>query len=252
MEWIIPNWPAPAHIQACTTTRIGGISEGVFAGFNVGDHVGDNPTHVAQNRAQLAQRFAGPIHWLTQTHSTRVVNLDLGPANQADADASFSSQINQICAVMTADCLPVLFCDRLGTQVAAAHAGWRGLCDGVLEQTLSHFSQPIADILVWLGPAIGPKAFEVGAEVREQFIAQQAQAVSAFTAAQAINPHADSHKYFADIYQLARLRLQALGIDAESIYGGDYCTYTDAARFFSYRREGQTGRMVSCITIGTL
>lgn len=253
MELIYPTWPAPAHIQAVSTTRQGGISQLPFSSLNLGVHVGDHEADVLQNRMRLTQALAlvnSPV-WLNQIHSSKVVTLPLCHENTVaepmvrlqhspfvDADASFTQSVNQVCVVMTADCLPVLFCDREGKQVAAAHAGWRGLANGILENTLAHFSNP-HDVMAWLGPAIGPQAFEVGDEVRAAFIAHDPSAEMAF------KPH--QQKWLADIYTLARLRLKAAGLT--QIYGGDYCTMTDQTRFFSYRRSGQTGRQASLIWI---
>lgn len=237
-ELIIPQWPAPANVKAVSTTRLGGYSVLPFAGFNLGSHVGDVAETVQRNRQWLQQRADMPAapFWLNQVHSATVVVL---PGNQPvpAADAAFTGQRQQICTVMTADCLPVLFCDRQGTQVAAAHAGWRGLCDGVLENTLQHFTDA-GQVLAWLGPAISQQAFEVGDEVREAFIRCQPEAAKAFISHTA-------GKWLADLYLLARLRLQDAGVYA--IYGGEYCTYRQSELFFSYRRDGQTGRMASCI-----
>ncbi|MCH8536456.1 MAG: polyphenol oxidase [Alkalimonas sp.] len=239
MRFITPDWPAPEWVKACSSTRFGGYSTGVFASLNLGDHVGDAPEQVQRNR-QLLQQHAGmpaaPV-WLEQVHGTAVLRLPRQANSTLQADAAVSSAVGQVCSVMTADCLPVLFCDRSGQQVAAAHAGWRGLLGGVLEATVANFTQP-TEVMAWLGPAIGPKAFEVGAEVRTQFIARQNGAETAF------QPSTQG-KWLANLYELARQRLQAVGVTA--IYGGDYCTLSQPELFFSYRRDGQTGRMASCI-----
>jgi len=234
---LIPDWPAPPNVRALQTTRNGGLSAAPYASLNLGDHVGDTPLVVARNRMLLQPLLPSEPVWLKQVHGTEVA--DAGQAScWPQADACITSHPGAVCVVMTADCLPVLLCDERGSVVGAAHAGWRGLCDGVIEQTVRAMHVPPHTLMAWLGPAIGPRAFEVGAEVREAFMAQQPQAVAAFT------PGA-SGKWFADIYQLARLRLQALGITR--VYGGGLCTYTEQQRFFSYRRDGVTGRMGTLI-----
>ncbi|UQI30372.1 peptidoglycan editing factor PgeF [Pseudomonas bijieensis] len=237
-DWLIPDWPAPARVKACVTTRGGGASLAPFDSLNLGDHVGDDPTAVAENRRRLTDQFAITPAWLQQVHGIAVVEAD--PTQVATADASWTDTPGIACAAMTADCLPVLFCNRAGTRVAAAHAGWRGLANGVLEATLDSLAVPADEILAWLGPAIGPQAFEVGPEVREAFIAQLPLASQAFAA----SPNAG--KFLADIYQLARLRLAARGVTA--VYGGGLCTVTDP-RFFSYRRNPRTGRFASLVWI---
>ena len=237
---------APANVRALSTSRglaqqppFGG-SAGVYAGLNLGTHVGDKPEVVAANR-QLLQQYCGLKQnpaWLNQVHGTKVLDLDSWHGELSDADASVTSTAGLAAVVMTADCLPVLYCDKAGNKVAAAHAGWRGLCGGVLEATLKHFPEP-STVLVWLGPAIGPLNFEVGSEVRAAFLAHSPEAAAAFV------PSGHANKYLADIYLLARQRLQTAGVTA--IYGGDYCTVADPQRFFSYRRDGQTGRQASLI-----
>lgn len=235
-EWIVPDWPAPKNVNAVVTTRTGGLSRAPYDSFNLGAHVGDDPSHVEQNRRRLDQALSYPVKtWLNQTHSTRVVRLPCDEP-QPDADASFTQTPGHVCTVMTADCLPVLFCNKAGTRVAAAHAGWRGLLDGVLENTLAEFSET-DEVMAWLGPAIGPAKFEVGSEVKTAFCDKDKQASEAF------RPFRD--KWLADIYQLARQRLLAMGVSG--IYGGNFCTVTESERFFSYRRDGKTGRMASTI-----
>jgi len=235
-DFLIPDWPAPAHVRALQTLRTGGCSPAPWASFNLGDHVGDEPARVAANRAELRRQLPAEPLWLQQVHGTVVV--DAGQAPQAaTADASFANKPGQVCAVMTADCLPVLFCDRAGTVVAAAHAGWRGLLNGILEGTIAAMQRPPADLLAWFGPAIGPGRFEVGSEVRAAFVARDAHAAGCF------RPHGD--KWLADIYSLARQRLQAAGV--KHIHGDGACTVSDAERYFSYRRDGVTGRMASLI-----
>lgn len=236
---IIPQWPLPEGVAACSSTRIGGVSEGDWHSLNLGAHCGDNPEHVEENRRRMftAGRLPSKPVWLEQVHGTQVLKLTGEPYVSKRADASWSNTPGTVCAVMTADCLPVLFCNRAGTEVGAAHAGWRGLCAGVLEETVACFNDKPENILAWLGPAIGPKAFEVGPEVREAFMHADPQAASAFTPV--------GEKYMADIYQLARQRLAALGVT--QIYGGDRCTFTERDEFFSYRRDKTTGRMASFI-----
>jgi YfiH family protein len=241
MNWIAPDWPAPGNVRALSTTRDGGISEGVFAGLNLGAHVGDALARVEANRARLQQvaGIPGTLNWLNQVHGIAVHPVSDRYERVPDADAACAHEAGQACIVMTADCLPVLFCDRAGTVVAAAHAGWRGLQGGVLEASIAAMGCEPGEILAWLGPAIGPAAFEVGGEVREAFMAEQAEAAAAFA------PSSIEGKWLADIYQLARLRLARAGVTA--IYGGEYCTFSDSERFYSYRRDGQTGRMASLV-----
>jgi polyphenol oxidase len=235
-DWLIPDWPAPARVKACVTTRAGGVSLAPFDSLNLGNHVDDDPTAVAENRRRLTDHFAITPAWLQQVHGTVVVEAD--PTHVATADASWTATPGIACTAMTADCLPVLFCDRAGTRVAAAHAGWRGLANGVLEATLDSLALPADEILAWLGPAIGPQAFEVGPEVREAFVAQRPETTRAFV------PSHNAGKFLADIYALARLRLAARGVTA--VYGGGLCTVTDP-RFFSYRRNPRTGRFASLV-----
>jgi len=234
---VLPDWPAPARVKGLMTTREGGVSQAPWAGFNLGDHVGDHPAHVAANRAHLRQQLPGEPAWLRQVHSARVVEIGREP--NPEADAAYSRQTGQVCAVLTADCLPVLFCDRAGSVVAAAHAGWRGLAGGVLEATVAAMGVPPEEVLAWMGAAIGPQAFEVGDEVREAFIAQHAEAAEAFV------PQPMPGKWLADIYRLAHIRLEHAGVQA--IYGGGRCTYQEAESFYSYRRDGVTGRMAALI-----
>ena len=235
-DCLLPEWPAPARVRSCVTTRAGGVSLPPFDRLNLGTHVGDDAEAVAQNRSRLQALLGCQPTWLNQVHSPDVVEAT--PAQVLTADASWTATPGVAALVMTADCLPVLFCDRAGTRVAAAHAGWRGLAGGVLENTLKALALDPAETLVWLGPAIGPAVFEVGAEVREAFVAQHAEAASAFV------PGAQAGKFMADIYQLARIRLAAQGVTA--VYGGGLCTVSDE-RFFSYRRAARTGRFASLI-----
>jgi YfiH family protein len=237
-DWLIPDWPAPVGIKACVTTRAGGISLAPFDSFNLGDHVDDDPVAVAHNRALLTSRLHTQPAWLKQVHGINIV--EASPAEVLQADASWSQTPGVACTIMTADCLPALFCNRQGTQVAAAHAGWRGLAAGVLEAAVDSFADAPSEVMVWLGPAIGPQAFEVGPEVRDAFIATHPETVEAFV------PSVNAGKFMADIYQLARLRLAAYGVTA--VYGGGLSTYNDE-RFFSYRRSARTGRFASLVWI---
>lgn len=243
--WLTPDWPAPAWIKAGTSTRLGGVSPAPYDSLNLGDHVGDALQNVMQNRQRLmqAQHFPSSPVWLNQVHGIQIVDAASVDDKCPDADGSFTTQTNIVCAAMTADCLPVLFCNHEGSVVAAAHAGWRGLADGVLEACVDAMGERPGQLMTWLGPAIGPQAFEVGDEVRAEFIKHHKQAEQAFTPS---NTGGAGH-WMADIYQLARIRLNRIGIN--SIYGGHWCTYNDKQRFFSYRRDGVTGRMASFIWI---
>lgn len=245
-DWIVPDWPAPANVHAGMTTRSGGVSLAPFDSFNPASHVGDDPAAVAENRRLLKQFLPAEPLWLNQVHGIGVACGDAesaGGTPEADAGVAFAP--NQVRSVLTADCLPVLFCDEAGSVVAAAHAGWRGLAAGVLEATVSAMRVPPERILVWLGAAIGPQAFEVGPEVREIFVEQHALAGIAFRPALPGTLDGAPHKWLADLYTLARIRLAGIGV--EQVYGGGLCTYSDAKRFYSYRRDGQTGRMASLI-----
>lgn len=237
---IQPRWPAPANVQALQTIRQGGVSLAPYANLNLALHVNDDEACVRHNRQVLRTALPSEPVWLNQVHGVTVLDAALCQG-VPDADASFSRQANVVCVTMTADCLPVLLCDRAGTVVSAVHAGWRGLCDGVIEAAVAKMAVAPSQILAWLGPAIGPNAFEVGHEVQAQFMQHDGQAALAF------KPHAD--KWLANLYVLAQQRLNALGIS--QIYGGGidqaFCTYSDAQRFFSYRREAVTGRMASLI-----
>ena len=234
--FIAPDWSLPTRVRALVTTRAGGVSLPPYASFNLGDHVGDDPSAVARNRARLRASLPAEPTWLAQVHG--IVVADANEASGVpEADAVVARGSGAVCAVLTADCLPVLFCNRAGTEVAAAHAGWRGLCDGVLEATVACFADKPENILAWLGPAIGPEAFEVGPEVRDAFIIKDGKAEDAFRPV--------GEKYFADIYRLARQRLANVGVT--QIFGGDRCTLSEKDDFFSYRRDKMTGRMASFI-----
>lgn len=239
MTLLRPQWVPPATVIALSTTRQGGISQPPWQSLNLGAHCGDDPQHVAANRQRLIQTAvlpASPV-WLEQVHGTQVLKLGTSPPASRQADACWTDQPDVVCAVMTADCLPVLLCDHAGREVAAAHAGWRGLCAGILERTVACFHSEPAQLMAWLGPAIGSQAFEVGAEVRAAFMAHSASAASAFVPCR--------NKYLANLYQLAHQRLTAVGV--RQIYGGDRCTYLETDNFFSWRRDGNTGRMASMI-----
>ena len=238
-QLIFPDWPAPANVRAAVTTRTGGASHAPYDSLNLGTHVGDDPAAVRANRAHLRASLALPAEplWLKQVHGVVVVDAAQGGV-EPQADGVFAAQPGAVCVVLTADCLPVLLCNRTGTKVAALHAGWRGLAGGVIEAGVKAMGVPANELLAWLGPAIGPTSFEVGPEVRAAFVQHDAQAALAFRAVR-------DGKYLADLYQLARQRLQRLGVAA--VYGGGFCTVTERARFFSYRRDGVTGRMASLI-----
>jgi polyphenol oxidase len=241
-HFLTPDWNAPKNIHAAMTLRTGGFSRGVYSSLNPATHVGDNLDDVLKNRAMIKQVLNLPSEpvWLNQTHSNRVVELNLtGFKNLSgleSADASFTSEANIVCAVLTADCLPLAFCSRDGEKIAAVHAGWKGLLNGIIANTVKALGT--TDLLVWLAPAIGAEKFEVGSEVRDLFTAKNPEFAAAF------HPHV-AGKWLADIYQLARIELNGLGIT--DIYGGGFCTVSDAARFFSYRRDNVTGRMATLI-----
>ncbi len=238
---IIPDWPAPEHVKAFSTTRFGGVSHGAYESNNLALHVGDNEPDVLKNRALLEANFnlSSTPFWLNQTHTTTVVEVG---DKERGADASVSRKVGDVCAVMTADCLPILLCDAQGEQVAAIHAGWRGLLNGIIENTLQCFSVDGRDIIAWLGPAIGPAAFEVGDEVKDFFVRRDSAALNAF------QPQTEN-KWLANIYELAKLRLKKAGV--ESIFGGEFCTFhdviNDTSLFYSYRRDNVCGRMATLV-----
>lgn len=238
-ECLRPDWPAPTRVRAAVTTRAGGVSLAPYQTLNLGDHVGDAPAAVAENRrrVQAALHLPESPLWLKQVHGAVVASHSMAAGEAPEADASVAFEAGRVCAVLTADCLPVLLCDKAGTRVGAVHAGWRGLAGGVLEATLAAMQCPPSELLAYLGPAIGPEAFEVGEEVRQQFIGQDGRAASCFKPSPA-------GRWLADLYALARLRLSRLGLNA--VYGGAFCTVSDP-RFYSYRRERDTGRFASLI-----
>lgn len=243
-EVIRPDWPAPPQVRAIATTRTGGVSTGDFASFNLGDHVGDDPAAVAANRVRLRAALELPAEpcWLRQVHGVRVVAAD-GDVADREADAVIASAPGQVCAVLTADCLPVLFCDEAGRHVAAAHAGWRGLAAGVLEATLAAFAgRGIApqSLLAWIGPAIAVDAYEVGDEVRRAFLAGDPAAGADFSAN-------SRGRWQLDLVAIARRRLLTAGV--RRVVGGDLCTVSDPSRFFSHRRDGRCGRQATLVWI---
>jgi len=239
-HWITPDWPAPLNVRAATTLRTGGFSRAEFSSLNSAGHVQDNSADILKNRQQIKQMLALPSEpvWLQQTHSVDVICAD--QADQAlVGDASYTHKKNIVCTVLTADCLPLLLCDMQGTMVAAIHGGWRGLLNGIVENAVA--KMPDTELLAWLGPAIGSQCFEVGQDVYDAFVDKSRQFACAFT-------QQSGNKYLADIYQIARIILNGAGV--QKIYGGQFCTVTEAERFFSYRRDGQTGRMATLIWMG--
>jgi YfiH family protein len=237
--WLEPDWPAPPGVRAISTLRQGGVSEGRYASLNLGDHVGDDAERVAENRQRLSRAALLPAKplWLQQVHGVAVADLDQ-PDLAQPADAAITRQMGRVCAILTADCLPIMLAAVSGDVVAAAHAGWRGLAGGVLESTMKALGLPGEQVQAWLGPAIGVEHFEVGAEVREVFLVGNEAAEAAF------QPNARG-RFMADLALLARLRLERLGV--RRIYGGTLCTYADPQRFFSHRRDGTTGRQATLI-----
>lgn len=246
MNGITPDWPAPANVRSYISTRDGGVSLPPYTSNNLGLHVGDDPAHVAVNRAQLSARL-GLQHspqWLEQIHGVKVVHAKSDGVVRT-ADGSYSNQPGQACLVMSADCLPILLCDKQGTQVAALHCGWRSLAKGICARGLQKFSAKPADVLAYLGPAISQPHFEVGVDVLEAFFKAARNQEHAERIAKAFVSAQRPLHFYADIYALARAELNALGINA--VYGGNYCTYADSQRFYSFRRDKVTGRMASLI-----
>jgi YfiH family protein len=240
LEPVVPDWPAPARVRALVTTRAGGVSAGGCASLNLGTRCGDDAAAVAENRSRLAARLPSEPVWLRQVHGVTVADADAAraAAGEPEADASVARRAGTVCAVLVADCMPVLFSDDAGTVVAVAHAGWRGLAAGVLEATLAAMHARPDSVLAWLGPAIGPRVYEVGDEVRAAFLARDSQAAKAFV------PTRPGH-WLLDLYLVARQRLAARGVTRVS--GGGLCTYSDAARFFSHRRDPRSGRMAALV-----
>jgi len=239
LEWLTPQWPAPSRVRALSTLRGGGVSAMPYVSLNLGDHVGDVPAAVAANRQRLMAAAALPAEpaWLSQVHGVQVADLD-SEAPRSPADAALTRQPGRVCAILTADCLPILFAGESGGAVAAAHAGWRGLAAGVVEATVRALGLPPAELIAWLGPAIGPGHFEIGAEVREALLRADPAAEGAFT----VNSRG---RFMADLALLARRRLAGLGLTR--IFGGAECTYAQPDRYFSYRRDGPTGRQATLI-----
>jgi len=238
-DWIVPDWPAPARVRAFVTTRAGGVSEGEFGSLNLGTKSGDDPARVAANRGVVRAHLPSEPRFLVQVHGTAVADLDVA-GEGAVADAAATSVPQRVAVVLTADCLPVFLCREDGSRVAVAHAGWRGLAAGVLERAVASLGGEATRVLAWLGPAIGPAAFEVGPEVREAFVGIHAEANEAFA------PRGEG-KFLADLYALARLRLAKAGV--AGVTGGGFCTFSERERFFSYRRVRQSGRLGAFIWI---
>ena len=236
--WIYPDWPAPVRVRAISTTRQSGVSTGAWSGLNLAEHVGDNLIDVAENRSRLREMLPAEPRWLNQVHGVTVAYAD-ALREVVAADAAVARHRHTVCAVMTADCLPVLFCDDNASVVAVAHAGWRGLHAGVLEDTLACMDVDPASVMAWLGPGIGGDDYEVGDEVKSAFVADMPQAIAAFRMAE------NEGKWLADLSMLARLRLKQQGV--HRVYGGEFNTFSDPERFYSYRRDGVTGRMATLI-----
>lgn len=245
IEVVAADWPAPPQIHALQTTRLGGVSRGAYDSLNLGSNTSDDPVAVHANRQRLREALKLPSEplWLRQVHGITVVDASHRSVEAPAADASETTASNLVCAVLTADCLPVLLCADDGGWIGAAHAGWRGLAAGVLEATVARSGLPPSRLLAWFGTAIGPAHFEVGPEVRAAFVAAQAEAATAFRAGR-------DDRWHADLYALARLRLQRAGV--QRIHGGGLCSYADAARFYSFRRAADTGRMATLIWRATL
>lgn len=233
---INPDWPAPAKVRAFSTTRVGGVSTGPWSGFNLGSRCGDEPLNVSHNRERLNRDLPSPVRWIQQVHGDTVWIYARGDSSEVEADATVSLRPGEVCAVLTADCLPVFFCNEQGDRVGIAHAGWRGLAAGILESTVKTLDVNPGSLMAWLGPAIGPAVYEVGPEVVESFHRERE---AAFVA------HAD--RYLMDIYAIARMKLEAAGV--RSVSGGGFCTFSESDRFYSYRRDGITGRMAHLIWI---
>lgn len=243
---ITPDWPAPPHVKAYVTTREGGVSKEPFASLNLATHVGDNPQTVIINRQWLVDALALPKEpvWLDQTHSNTVINADKVSLDDAVitppmADAAFTQRMGTVCAALTADCLPILLCNQEGTVAGVIHAGWRGLANGIVQNMVNSLKDtPAASLMAWLGPAMGPKAYEVGLDVYKAFAGKNQLMQTAFSPL-------PNDKWLANLYELARLTLFQAGI--KQVYGGEYCTYSDPSQFFSYRRANVTGRMATLI-----
>lgn len=236
-QWIVPDWPAPANVRALVTTRAGGTSSGPYAGLNLGLRTDDDPAAVTENRARLQRCLPQPPKWLAQIHGTTVVDAD-ALDGVPEADASIARRPGTVCAILVADCLPILLADRAGSCVGAAHAGWRGLAGGVIANTVARMPAAPADLVAWIGPGIGPAAFEVGDDVRKAFCDQRPEQAAAFAP---LRPG----KWLCDLPALARAALRRAGVHA--VGGGRLCTWSDAERFYSYRRDRVTGRMAALV-----
>lgn len=239
-DWIVPDWPAPPRVKALITTRSGGVSTGPYASFNVGFSTSDEEAAASANRARLRALLPQEPRWLKQVHGARVVEAE-SLANRVEADGSVARAPGTVCAILVADCLPVLLTDRTGSIVAAAHAGWRGLAEGIIGNTVTAIRRrgpAPSDLLAYIGPGIGPRAFEVGDDVYHAYTQRDAEAVAAFS-------HHAPGKWLADLFMLARRALEQCGVTR--IYGGGLCTFSDPARFYSYRRDKVTGRMAALI-----
>lgn len=234
-DWLVPDWPAPANVRAFVTTRAGGVSEGEFASMNLGLSSGDDPARVERNRAIVREQLPSDPVFMVQVHGVAVADLDrIAPGERPRADAAVTAHRGRAATVLTADCMPLFLCERRGKRVAVAHAGWRGMAAGVIEHAVTALEVPADQVIAWMGPTIGPDAFEVGPEVREAFLAGDPAADAAFRA------HTEG-KFMADLYQLARRRLGRAGV--REVHGGGFCTFHEPERFFSYRRRAQSGRM---------
>lgn len=240
-DWIVPDWPAAANVRAFVTTRSGGVSTGPYASMNIGDLTADDPAAVQANKRRLDALLPAPARWLRQVHGARVVKAD-AVAGIVEADASHTATPGIVCAIKIADCMPVLITDRHGTVVGAAHAGWRGLASGVVENTVAALGVDPAELLAFLGPAIGPRAFEVGADVLDAFRDVDPAAEHAF---QPLRPG----KWLADLFILGRQRLARAGV--RQVFGGGLCTYSEPQRFYSHRHNPITGRMAALIWLAT-
>lgn len=243
--FVYPDWPAPAKVRAACTTRTGGVSDAPFDTFNLGPGSGDDPDRVAENHRRLNDALGLPAEpaWLRQVHGNRVIRPSPEEAGDLpEADAAWTDRPGAVCAVLTADCLPVLLCTRAGDAVAAVHCGWRGLAAGVLTEAIRAMPGEPSELMAWLGPAIGPEVYEVGPEVRQAFVARGE------ASSQAFRPGADWNKFYCDLYAIAHIELQEAGV--RDVYGGGFCTHRERERFFSYRRDGKTGRMATLIWMG--
>lgn len=234
-QWLVPDWPAPARVRAFVTTRDGGVSTGEYASLNLGSRSGDDAANVARNRLIVRGQLPAMPRWMAQVHGAEVADLDgLAENDVVTADAATTGTPGRVGVVLTADCMPLFLCDEQGRRVGVAHAGWRGMAAGVIENTVRSLGADPAKLMAWMGPTIGPTAFEVGPEVREAFVTTDPRALDAFV-------QGKPGKYLADLYALARLRLQHAGV--ANVFGGGFCTYREADRFFSYRRQQKSGRM---------